>query len=120
VTRADACATARDGEGYAGLFTDDATLTGDVATAGGRKALQETVSRVWAAEPPGTIHVTTNAIVDDSGSEPAVESTLLLVAPGTPTPIITTAQIRQVVSRTAAGWRIRSRTIQTLGQPRND
>jgi hypothetical protein len=66
VARVDACATLRDADGYAALFTDDATMDGDMGQAGAQD-LGETVSRVWAAEPPGTLHLTLNAVIEESG-----------------------------------------------------
>ena len=51
VARADACARARDADGYVALFTDDAVMDGDMGQASAQD-LSETVSRVWAASLP--------------------------------------------------------------------
>ena len=110
-TRADACATARDADSYIALFTDDAVMDGDQGTVRGRDALRTAVARVWAAEPPGTLHLTLNALIDETSTEPAVTSVLLLVTPGHPMVLAGCADIRQVVQQTATGWKIRSRTI---------
>lgn len=52
VARADACATARDADGYAALFTEDAVMEGAMGTAHGRAALRAAVARVWDNNPP--------------------------------------------------------------------
>jgi hypothetical protein len=110
VARVDACATLRDADGYAALFTDDATMDGDMGQAGAQD-LGETVSRVWAAEPPGTLHLTLNAVIEESGPQPTVTSTLLLLAPASSSPLFGSASVRQTVRRTPVGWRVAARTI---------
>jgi hypothetical protein len=45
VARADACATARDADGYAALFTKDAAMDGTMGRARGRAALSQTVAK---------------------------------------------------------------------------
>jgi uncharacterized protein (TIGR02246 family) len=114
--RADACATARDADGYAELFTEDAVMDGDQGVVRGREALRAAVARVWATEPPGTLHLTLNAVIDDTGPDPAINSLLLLVSPGASTSSIGAADIHQVVSRTPGGWRIRLRTIKLMAR----
>jgi ketosteroid isomerase-like protein len=52
VARADACASARDADGYTALFTEDAVMDGDMGTAEGRSALRDAVARVWPPSPP--------------------------------------------------------------------
>lgn len=116
VTLADSYATARDSRRYAALFTDDARMDGQAATVRGRDQLEQTVARVWAAEAPGTRHLTLNITIDDTGPDPEIRSTLVLLLPGNPATIASVADIRQVAVRTSEGWRIRSRTI-TLDQP---
>lgn len=116
VTLADSYATARDSRRYAALFTDDARMDGQVATVQGRDQLEQTVARVWAAEPAGTRHLTLNITIDNTGHDPEIRSTLALLLPGNPATIARVADIRQVAVRTSDGWRIRSRTI-TLDQP---
>jgi hypothetical protein len=116
VTLADSYATARDSRRYAALFSDDARMDGQVATVQGRDQLEQTVERVWASEPTGTRHLTLNITIDDSGPDPEVSSTLVLLLSGNPASIASVADIRQVAVRTSDGWRIRSRTI-TLDQP---
>jgi uncharacterized protein (TIGR02246 family) len=114
VTRADNAATARDANGYALLFTDDATMSGGMGTAHGRDELREAVAAVWAAEPPGTQHLTVNATIEPDASGARVASVMLMVAPD-PMRILGWAAVEQVARRTADGWRIASRAIRPAG-----
>ncbi len=91
-------------------------MDGDIGQAGVQD-LGETVSRVWAAEPPGTLHLTLNAAIDESGSQPTVTSTLLLLAPASLPPIVGSASVRQAVRKTPAGWRVAARTISMQPSP---
>ena len=116
VARADACASARDADGYTALFTEDAVMDGDMGTAEGRSALRDAVARVWAAEPAGTLHLTLNAVLDESGAEPAVDSVMLMVGTGSSPRILGSARVRQTVRHAPGGWRISARTI----NPRRD
>jgi len=111
VARADARATARDAEGYVALFTEDAVMEGEEGSASGRDALAVAVAHVWDGEALGTLHLTLNAIIEESEPEPTVASTLLLITPLSSSPVAGTAEIRQRVRRTSSGWRISSRTI---------
>jgi hypothetical protein len=111
IARADARATARDAEGYVALFTEDALMEGDMGSANGRDALAVAVASVWDGEAPGTLHLTLNAIIEESGPEPSVVSTLLLITPLSSSPVAGTVEVRQRVRRTSSGWRISSRTI---------
>lgn len=114
VARADNCASTRDAEGYAALFTEDAVMDGDMGRAEGRAQLAETVARVWAREPSGTLHLTLNAIVDESAKETVVSSTMMMAASGSPGSVIGSARVVQTVRRTDEGWRIAERRIATL------
>ena len=80
ITRADNCATARDANGYAQLFTEEGVMDGDKGHVAGRE-LAAAVARVWENEPPATLHLTCNAVVDDSASTPAVASILVMLIP---------------------------------------
>jgi len=111
VARADARATARDAEGYVALFTEDAVMEGEEGSASGRDSLATAVARVWGGEAAGTLHLTLNALIEESAPEPTVASTLLLIAPLSSSPIAGTAEVRQRVRRTSSGWRISSRSI---------
>lgn len=113
VARADACATARDADGYAALFTEDAIMQGAMGTAHGRAALRDAVTRVWANEPAATLHLTLNAVIDSSSAEPSVESVMLMVTAGVSPAIVGSAKVRQTVTRSPSGWRISSRAITT-------
>jgi hypothetical protein len=115
VARADACATTRDADGYAALFTEDGTMSGAMGSARGSAALTEAVAAVWAREPLDTLHLTLNAVIDGSSSEPTVESVLLLIAAGPPPAIVDAARVLQTVRRTPEGWRICSRQIAKTG-----
>lgn len=113
VARADDCASARDAEGYAALFTEDAVMDGDMGRAEGRAQLAGTVAGVWAREPVGTLHLTLNAVVDDSAKGIVVSSTMLMVVSGSPGGVIGSARVLQTVRRTDEGWRIAERRIAT-------
>jgi uncharacterized protein (TIGR02246 family) len=112
VARADNCATARDADGYAELFTEDGMMTGVMGRARGRAALRDAVAAVWAAEPPRTLHLTLNVTIDESGPDPTVTSVMLMVTRDAKPDVLGSALVRQVVRRTAEGWRIASREIQ--------
>jgi uncharacterized protein (TIGR02246 family) len=111
VTRADNCATARDADGYAKLFTDDGVMRGIMGRARGRAALRDAVATVWAAEPPGTLHLTLNVTIDQSGPDPTVSSVMLMISRDAKPDVLGFALVRQVVRRTTEGWRIASREI---------
>jgi len=113
VARADACATARDAEGYVALFTEDAVMEGDMGNISGRDALAVAVARIWDREAPGTLHLTLNAVIEESAPEPSVASVMLLLAPLSSSPVAGTAKVHQRLRRTASGWRISSRSIET-------
>jgi uncharacterized protein (TIGR02246 family) len=111
VARADACATVRDADGYAALFTEDAAMDGAMGRAEGRAALSRTVAAVWAGEPAGTLHLTLNAVIDDSRAEPSVESVMLMVSTGSAPAVMGSARVTQTLRRTREGWRISERRI---------
>ena len=111
VARADACATARDVDGYAALFTKDAVMDGAKGVARGRTALRATVAEVWSREPAGTLHLTLNAVIDDAQPEPTVESVMLMVSSGSPPGVLGSARVTQTVRSTPEGWRISRRSI---------
>jgi uncharacterized protein (TIGR02246 family) len=109
--QADSCATRRDAAGYAALFTEDGVMEGDMGNVAGRDALAAAVARVWENEPRGTLHLTCNAVVEDSASTPAVTSILVMLMPQPPGVAIQAADVVQHFTRTPAGWRISSRQI---------
>jgi ketosteroid isomerase-like protein len=111
VARADACATVRDADGYAALFTEDALMDGAMGRAVGRAALSRTVAAVWAGEPDGTLHLTLNAVIDDSQTEPSVESVMLMVSSGSASAVIGSARVTHTLRKTREGWRISERRI---------
>jgi uncharacterized protein (TIGR02246 family) len=112
VAGADNCATARDADGYAELFTEDGMMTGAKGRARGRGALRDAVAEVWAAEPPRTLHLTLNVTIDESGPDATANSVMLMVTRDAKPEVLGSALVRQVVRRTANGWRIASRDIQ--------
>jgi uncharacterized protein (TIGR02246 family) len=111
VVRADNCATDRDANGYVELFTEDGVMEGDMGNVAGRDALEAAVARVWDNEPPGTLHLTCNAVLDESASTPAVASILVMLMPVPAGVAIQAADVVQHFLRTPAGWRISSRQI---------
>jgi ketosteroid isomerase-like protein len=117
VARVDACATVRDADGYAALFTEDAVMDGAMGRAEGRAALSETVAAVWASEPAGTLHLTLNSVIDDTRTEPSVESVMLMVTTGSSPAVLGSARVIQAVRKTPAGWRVTARTISKQPSP---
>jgi ketosteroid isomerase-like protein len=118
IGRADACATRRDADAYAALFTDDAVLDG----AQGRHPaaeLRDSVGPIWAAEGPASMHLTQNPVIDPGPGpdEATVSSILLILDPAAPVTIRTAVEITQAVRRTADGWRITRRTVGPAGSP---
>jgi len=111
VARADTLATARDADTYVGLFTADASMSGAMGAATGREQLGQTVERVWAGEPVGTLHLTLNAVIDHDGTDIVVNSVMLMVGPGAVPTVLGAADVRQRIVNTAVGWRIAERTI---------
>ena len=112
VARADNCATARDADGYAELFTEDGKMTGVMGHARGRAALRDAVAAVWVAEPSHTLHLTLNVTIDESGPDPTVTSVMLMVTRDAKPDVLGSALVRQVVRRTQEGWKIASREIE--------
>jgi uncharacterized protein (TIGR02246 family) len=111
VARLDDCATARDAGAYAELFTEDGTIAGATGTVRGRAEIRDAVSAAWAAEPPETRHLTLDATIDESGTEPKVTGVRLIVTRG-PTPkVLGSVPVSQVVRRTEDGWRVASRSV---------
>jgi hypothetical protein len=50
---------------------------------------------VWAAEPPRTLHLTLNATIDESGSEPTVTTVMLMVTRDAKPDVVGSALVRQ-------------------------
>ncbi len=108
---ADSRATRRDAAGYASLFTEDGVMEGEMGHAAGRDALAAAVARLWDDEPPGTLHLTCNAVIAGSAATPAVTSILVVPMPQPPAVAIRAADVVQHFRRTPAGWRVSSRQI---------
>lgn len=116
VTTADACATARDGEGYVAFSPGPRSCRARWATqTAAPRSVRSSLVCVWAGESPGALHLTVNAVIDASGSDPSVESVMLMVGSGAAPAIVGSAKVRQVVVRTSDGWRISLRAIATEG-----
>jgi len=109
--RADTLAMQRDAAGYSALFTRDGVMDGDEGRVVGREELGAAVARIWDAEPPGTLHLTCNAVVDDAAGTPTVTSILLLLTPQPAGLVAHAARVLQRFRHTPEGWRIRSRHI---------
>jgi ketosteroid isomerase-like protein len=113
VARIDDRASARDADGYVALFTEDAVMDGDMGRAEGRTQLAAAVARVWARESAGGMHLTLNAVVEDTEPEPTVTSVMLIASEASPSTIIASARVAQKARRTREGWRISERRIAT-------
>ena len=113
VRRADALATARDVDGYVALITDDMLLDGAQGRASGRDAVRAAIRKIWAAEPHGTLHLTSNVTVTAGDVDEASASSTLSLARGTPAnpEVWATAPITQLLRRTRQGWLIARRTV---------
>ena len=111
VTRADEAASRRDADAYVALFTPDAVLDGTQGRHAGREALRASVTPIWAAEGPATLHLTLNPVVEDDGGEAVVRSVMLIVALTPPITLRTAAAITQTLRRDAGQWRIARRSV---------
>ncbi len=120
ITRADEAASRRDADGYAELFTEDAVLDGTQGRHAGREALRAGVGPIWAAEGPGTLHLTLNPVVESgpSGDQATVRSVLLIIDPAAPPAIRAAAAITQELRRAEGSWRITRRTVASAAVPR--
>ena len=110
VRRADELATARDVDGYLALTTPDMVLDGTQGAASGRDAVRSAIGGIWAAEPVGTRHVTSDVVVtpgDDATAD--ARSTLTLVeADGG---VRAVASISQSLRKAGGTWLIARRSV---------
>ena len=113
VRRADDRATARNVDGYLALTTEDMELDGDKGTASGRENVRRAISAIWAAEPAGTRHLTTDVRIDATSDSTAhVRSTLSLVSGDEKNPVPgPVVSIDQLVRRVGGRWLIARRTV---------
>lgn len=113
VRRADELATARDVDGYLALTTGDMVLDGSQGQAAGRNAVQAAIRRIWAAEPAGTLHLTSDITVTRIDEGEASATSTLSLARGTleHPDVWATASITQLLRRTSRGWLIARRTV---------
>lgn len=112
VRRADELATARDVDGYLALTTPDMVLDGTQGNASGRDDVRSAIAKIWAAEPVGTRHLTSDIAVTfgDDGTATA-RSTLSLVARGHDDEVLAVATIIQTLRKTEGKWLIARRTV---------
>ena len=69
------------------------------------EALRRGLAEVWGAEAAGTLHLTLNPVIDADPDSPAAavaRSVLLIIAPGTPPVLVTTARITRTCAATPA------------------
>jgi hypothetical protein len=134
IARADNAASDRDPDAYLALFTDDAVLDGEQGEYHGQEGLRRAAVSVWPREPPGTLHLTLNTVIDpadDAGTgagtgpapDPATElaavarSVLVIVEPGAEPRIVHIARITQHVRRSSGTWRITHRNVASSRAP---
>jgi SnoaL-like domain len=117
LTRADDAASARDIEGYLALLTCDMVLDGDQGTHQGTSALRSALAAVWATEPPGTLHLTLNPVIDPAAQpdQARARSVLLIVDPGPPPALAAAAQITQDLRREDGRWKVSRRSVSASG-----
>ena len=130
IARADNAASDRDPDAYLALFTDDAVLDGEQGEYHGQEGLRRAAVSVWPREPPGTLHLTLNTVIDpadDAGTGPAPDpatelaavarSVLVIVEPGAEPRIVHIARITQHVRRSSGTWRITHRNVASSSAP---
>ena len=112
VRRADELATARDVDGYLALTTPDMVLDGTQGTASGRDDVRSAIAKIWAAEPAGTRHLTSDITVTfgDDGTATA-RSTLSLVTQGHDDEVRAVATITLALRKTEGKWLIARRSV---------
>jgi ketosteroid isomerase-like protein len=113
VRLADELATARDVDGYLALITSDMVLDGAQGTASGHDVIREAIRRIWAAEPPGTLHLTSDIVVTPGADGIAYADSTLSLARGTLAhpDVWAVASIRQQLRQSGQGWLIARRTV---------
>lgn len=114
LARADNAATGRDVDAYVALFSDDGVLDGEKGEHRGRQALAETVGSVWAAEGDASVHLTLNAVIEDTpdGPERAIATTqLVIIDPARPPTIKSLATVVQHLEKVPTGWQITRRSV---------
>jgi uncharacterized protein (TIGR02246 family) len=112
VRRADAAAGRRDEAGYAALYTEDGIMEGSEGGAEGRTAIRAAVKAVWAREPVGSQHRTSDLAIAEEEGRIIARSRLVIVVRGSATPFAQ-ASVTQTLQLTAEGWRIARRQIAT-------
>jgi hypothetical protein len=79
----------------------------------GREALRTAVGPVWAAEGPGTLHLTLNPVVEPgpADGQAVAPSVLLIIDPAKPSTIRAAALITEELCCADGSWRITRRTV---------
>jgi hypothetical protein len=113
ITRADEAASRRDADGYVALFALDAVLDGTQGRHSGRAELRASVGPIWAAEGPGTLHLTLNPVIEPgpSDDQAVARSVLLIIDAAQPPALRTVALITQELRRAERSWLIARRTV---------
>jgi uncharacterized protein (TIGR02246 family) len=109
VRRADELATARDVDGYLALTTPDMVLDGTQGAASGRDAVRSAIGSIWAAEPAGTRHVTSEVVTTGDDATADARSTLTLVSADGDVRAV--ASISQSLRKTNGTWLIARRSV---------
>lgn len=111
VSQADDFATARDVDGYLGLFTADASIGGTQGSFAGPAEIRQGVLDVWNAEPPGTRHLSTTVSIAVTDDDSAIAHFSLILASAQSLSIVGLATVAETFVRTPDGWRISKREI---------
>jgi uncharacterized protein (TIGR02246 family) len=115
VRSADEAATRRDDARYAALYVEDGVMEGSKGNAEGRATIRAAVKAVWAREPAGSQHLTSDVTIDEEAGEIVAHSKLIIVAQGVSTPFAQ-ASVTQTLRRTDQGWRIARRFIKEAAE----
>lgn len=111
VRRADELATARDVDGYLALTTSDMVLDGTQGTASGHAAVRAAITLIWASEPVGTRHLTSDITVTAHDGGTASAHSTLSLATGSTSHVWAIAAIAQTFRSVGGEWLITRRTV---------
>ncbi|MFB2554588.1 YybH family protein [Herbiconiux liangxiaofengii] len=111
IRQADELATARDVDGYLALTTPDMVLDGTQGSASGREAVRAAIVRIWAAEPPGTRHLTGDITLEAGAEGTARARSTLSLETGGSDDVLAVATISQTLRKTDGKWLIARRSV---------
>ncbi|MGD8193068.1 YybH family protein [Herbiconiux sp. P18] len=111
IRRADELATARDVDGYLALTTPDMVLDGTQGSASGREAVRAAIERIWAAEPPGTRHLTGDITLEAGDEGTARARSTLSLETGGSDDVLAVATISQTLRKMDGKWLIARRSV---------